>query len=348
MDHPDEETGSGELPVVAILHGDDPYSINQHLNALLDRCFGKERSLEQLNLTRLDGRQATDEELGSAANALPFLADKRVVVLTSPLSRLTSDAARKRFLALLEGLPSSTLLVLVIEDTLERKKGWKSFPSTHFVHRWVMAAGNRAKYELCQLPQPGEMPMYIRKTAQAQGGQFNPDAAAALAAHIGNDTQMAALEIDKLLTYVDRRRPVEAQDVEELTAQGSQVDVFAMVDALANGNSRQAIGFLHQLLEEQDPLSLFGMITRQFRLLIQARELMDEGRGSQIMTEMHQAPFLADKLAGQARRFSMAQLEDIYHRLLSIDEAIKTSQMPPDLALDTFVAEQSHSSKVSF
>lgn len=339
MDHPAVEARPDELPVVEILHGDDPYSINKHMNALLDRCFGEDRSLEQLNLTRLDGRQATDEELSSVANALPFLAEKRVVVLTSPFSRLTTDGTRKRFLTLLEGLPSSTLLVLIIEDTLDRKKGWKSFPPTHFVQRWVKTAGKRAEYVLCQLPQPGEMPRYIRETALALGGQFNPDAAAALAAHIGNDTQMAALEIDKLLTYVDHKRPVEAQDVEELTAQGSQVDVFAMVDALANGNSRQAIGLLHRLLEEQDPLSLFGMITRQFRLLIQARELMDEGRGGQIMTEMHQAPFVADKLAGQARRFSMAQLEDIYHRLLTVDEAMKTSQMPPDLALDTFVAE---------
>ena len=34
----------------------------------------------------------------------------------------------------------------------------------------------------------------------------------------------------------------------------------------------------------------------------------------------------------------MATLESIYRRLLDIDEAIKTSQIPGELALDTLVA----------
>jgi DNA polymerase III delta subunit len=48
---------------------------------------------------------------------------------------------------------------------------------------------------------------------------------------------------------------------------------------------------------------------------------------------------VADKLASQARRFNMDQLEAIYHRLLEMDEAMKSSQMPSDLVLDTFIAE---------
>ncbi|HEX9019497.1 MAG TPA: DNA polymerase III subunit delta [Anaerolineaceae bacterium] len=337
MDHP--IATASEKPVVEIIHGDDPYAIRRHIAELIANTFSQDKTLADYNVTRLDGRQASDDDLRSAANAIPFFTERRLVILTSPFSRLTSDAARKRFIALLDGLPSSTTLVLVIEDTLERR-GWKSFPATHFVQRWSKEAGKRAHITVCQLPPPNAMPEHIRKEARALKGQFSPEAAAALAAHIGNDTQLAALEIEKLLLSVDFKRPVEVQDVEELTAQGGQGDVFAMVDALAIGNSRQAIGMLHRLMEVQEPLSLFGMIVRQFRLLVQARELMDEGKGSQLAAEMHQVPFVADKLAGQARHFNMAQLEDIYHRLLLVDEAMKTSQMPQDLALDTFVAEQ--------
>lgn len=337
MDHP--IATASEKPVVEIIHGDDPYAIRRHIAELIANTFSQDKTLADYNVTRLDGRQASDDDLRSAANAIPFFTERRLVILTSPFSRLTSDAARKRFIALLDGLPSSTTLVLVIEDTLERR-GWKSFPPTHFVQRWSKEAGKRAHITVCQLPPPNAMPEHIRKEARALKGQFSPEAAAALAAHIGNDTQLAALEIEKLLLSVDFKRPVEVQDVEELTAQGGQGDVFAMVDALAIGNSRQAIGMLHRLMEVQEPLSLFGMIVRQFRLLVQARELMDEGKGNQLAAEMHQVPFVADKLAGQARHFNMAQLEDIYHRLLLVDEAMKTSQMPQDLALDTFVAEQ--------
>jgi DNA polymerase III delta subunit len=49
-------------------------------------------------------------------------------------------------------------------------------------------------------------------------------------------------------------------------------------------------------------------------------------------------PFVAGKVSRQARQFSLPTLEVIYHRLLEIDLAIKTSQMTGELALDTLLA----------
>ncbi len=334
-----ETSQPASKPVVYIFHGDDPFTIRRQVEAIT-RQMGDDPTIAEMNIPRLDGRQASEDELRSAANSMPFLAERRLVILSSPFTRLGTDAARKRFLAMLDGLPPSTALVLVVEDGLDRGK-WKSLPQveSNWLRKWLAAAGEKAYYRLFQLPRMNEMPEWVRKEARSQQGQFSPGAAAALVAHVGNDTQLASLEITKLLTYVDYKRPVEAEDVEELTAQAGQADVFEMVDALAGGNSRQAIGLLHRLLESQDPLSLFGMITRQFRLLLQAREVIDEGRGGQMASELHQHPFVAEKLSAQARRFDMDQLKDIYRRLLLLDEAMKTSQSPADLALDTFIAE---------
>lgn len=326
-------------PVVYVFHGDDPFTIKRHVETMIGQ-LSEDRSIADMNITRLDGRQSSDDDLFAAANAMPFLAERRMVILTHPFARLTTDAARKRFLGLLDGLPASTALVLAVEDELERGK-WKSLPAVdaNWMRKWISRAGDRAYYQLCSLPRMGEMAVWIRKEAESNKGKFTPEGAAALAAHVGNDTQLASMEIVKLLTYVDNKRPVDAGDVEEMTAQGGQADVFAMVDAMAVGNARQALHTLHRLLETQDPLSLFGMIVRQFRLLLQTRELLDEGRGAQISAELHVVQFVADKMAGQARYFSISQLETIYHRLLLLDETMKTSQMPSDVALDAFFAE---------
>jgi DNA polymerase III delta subunit len=40
----------------------------------------------------------------------------------------------------------------------------------------------------------------------------------------------------------------------------------------------------------------------------------------------------------QAHHFSLSILETIYHRLLNLDESIKTGQIEELLALDTFIA----------
>jgi DNA polymerase III delta subunit len=50
-------------------------------------------------------------------------------------------------------------------------------------------------------------------------------------------------------------------------------------------------------------------------------------------------PYAARISFEHARRFSMDDLESIYHRLLEIDTAMKTGGMPGDLALDVLVTE---------
>jgi len=165
-------------------------------------------------------------------------------------------------------------------------------------------------------------------------------AAAKLAEMVGADTRQAAQEVTKLLTYANWARPVMIPDVEAVSISTAEPDIFAMVDALAVGNSKAAQHMLHSLLENQDAFSLWGMVIRQFRLLLLAREVI-EARGGQ--REVEQAlgvhAFVAEKVFGQARRFTLPALENIYHKLLEIDEAAKTSQVTLDLALDMLVVE---------
>jgi DNA polymerase-3 subunit delta len=85
------------------------------------------------------------------------------------------------------------------------------------------------------------------------------------------------------------------------------------------------------------------MVVRQFRLLIQAREILD-GRGNQndVARALGVHPFVAEKAAQQASRFSIESLESIYRKLLTVDEGVKTSQITLDLAMDTLVVELTH------
>ena len=113
-----------------------------------------------------------------------------------------------------------------------------------------------------------------------------------------------------------------------------------MVDGLAAGNASRAMRLLVALLDETDPYLLFGMVVRQFRLLIQTRELLEEGASlERVARQLHLLNFVAKKLANQAGRFSMDGLRNVYHRLLELDEGTKTGQWPAELALEMLVAE---------
>jgi DNA polymerase-3 subunit delta len=181
---------------------------------------------------------------------------------------------------------------------------------------------------------------WIINEAKKQDGKIDPAAAAKLAEMVGVDTRQAGMEIAKLLAYVNWARPVQVSDVEAVCIVTSQQSVFDFVDALSQGNGNVAQKLLHRLLENEDPFSLWGMVVRQFRLLIQAREILD-GRGNKddVARALGVHPYVAEKTTAQANRFSIDSLENIYHRLLTIDEQVKTSQITLDLALDTLIVE---------
>jgi DNA polymerase-3 subunit delta len=190
------------------------------------------------------------------------------------------------------------------------------------------------------MPKRWEMPHWIESEAKKQGGRIDPDAAARLSEMVGQDTRIAAQELTKLLTYVNFERPIRLLEVEKVSLVSAQGSVFELVDALGQNDGKKAQRVLHQLLEDEEAFELWGMVIRQFRLLLQARELLDDrATVPEIQKELGLHEFVAQKVSSQAGRFTMSALEAIYHKLLEIDEAAKTSQVPLDLALDTLIVD---------
>lgn len=326
-------------PCVYLVYGDDRLVL-QAFEAELVKKMG-DPGLAELNITRLDGRTAALEDLQNAVLALPFLADRRLVILRSPsLAGREQDSRNARFLALLDSVPETTRLVLLVEDTWSGKDwDWEKLKSSHWLLKWARKAGPRVYIKEARLPAPASMPKWILDHAREMGGAFERPAAEQLAAYIGSDTSLAAQEMEKLFAYVNYSRPVEAEDVQLLTTAGAHADVFTLVDAMAAGERSRALHELEVLLQEQDPNTLFGMIARQFRLLIQARDLMDDGGTPRELEQLGIHSYVAGKLMVQARRFELGQLLAIYRRLLDVDEQVKSGQMPIELALEVFLAE---------
>lgn len=323
-------------PVIYIFHGDDEFAIGQALTGIIAQMG--DPSTAEMNITYLDGRSLNLDELVRTSRALPFLSNRRLVVVTDPLGSLKSNKDREKFKNILAGTPPTTALVVQITNPLVDARSRRS-GKTHWLEKWAAEQQDKAFLREYALPKGPQMANWIRQQAKESGGEFSHPAAALLGTFVGGDPRLAAQEIEKLLAYVNYQRPVEPDDVEYLVAYAGETSVFDMVDALGARNGREALRLLHHLLEEDDPLRLFGMVVRQFRLLLLTRELLDAGnREADIASALKTPGFVARKLVGQVRSFSLPQLEAIFHKLLDIDEAIKTGQIDGDVALDTLIA----------
>ncbi|MFM8321963.1 MAG: DNA polymerase III subunit delta [Chloroflexota bacterium] len=335
-------------PVVYLFHGDDEFAVSQAVGQLIDKMG--DRAMVEMNTTRLDGGTASLEQIVSAAAAVPFLAARRLVIVTNPAARYKDKTAHARFTDMLLRLPHSTALVLVSYAPLTSDRDRRS-NKLHWLERWALEHAFDAKDEkgLDQgkiallreftLPRGAALAKRLQEMTRERGGVMTPDAADLLGALVDGDVRLAANEIDKLLAYVNYARPVQPDDVQALTTDVGEGDIFAMVDALSSRDSRKALDLLERLLEYQEYYGIFGMIVRQFRLLLLARDALDRGAsGPELIKIVGGSSYVAGKMSEQARSFRLPDLERAYRRLLELDQAVKTSQVSDRIALETFVA----------
>jgi DNA polymerase-3 subunit delta len=340
-------------PRLYLLHGPDEFAAAEFLAALKDKLG--DPALAALNTTIFDGRSVTLAELRVVCDALPFLTPRRLVVVEGWLTRLlsrasaagepeadgeadaedtpraTSGGSAREIMASLVAyapqMPESTALVLVEPRDL---------PPGNV----VLKAAAQAEWGLVKqfpLVKGEALARWVRARAKAAGGEFSRAAAEALA-EVDDDPRALGNEIQKLLAYVDYARPVEIEDVQALTTVGSEAVIFDLVDALGQQRGPQAMRLLHNLLETQDPFYILTMIVRQYRLLLQARELLDARAGEgEVAAALKLSPYPAGKVCSQARNFTLDGLERIYRRLLEYDVSIKTGQIEAGAALDTLV-----------
>lgn len=328
-------------PTFYVFHGADEFTRAETL-ADFKRRLGPPDTVD-LNTTILDGGTLTLAKLRHACDAIPFLAEKRLVIVEGLLTRLAprkdrelSTSQRELLTTLadyLPRLPETTRLVF-IED--------KPLPARHSMLR-LARQEERGYVKRFDPPDAKVLPRWIEKRVRKYGGEIEPQAAQQLAAVVGTDLRLLDQEIIKLVTYTQSPtggQAITIADIEAVVPYAQAAVVFDLVDALGRRDGRTAAQTLHRLLDAgEHPLGLLAMIVRQFRLLIQVKELKAErATPRDIAKTLRLHPFPARKLHTQATHFTAAQLEAVYRHLLDTDVAIKTGKIDPEVALDLLVA----------
>ena len=336
--------------LIYILHGSDRFTRDEQVRGLKRRMLSE--ALGEYNLSVLSGSDLGLADLRTVADSLPFMGDRRLVIVEGILGRLAGQskpsARRGRgklakekaappkdadapspldaLLDYLQELPPTTALVFV-EYQLDTSGIERRLPK------------DRAHVRGYDRPRPSDLSSWIDRRVRHHKGKMEAAAVRQLAQLAPDDLGLLENEITKLVTYADGRT-VTTEDVELMSA-SPEVTVFALLDAIALGQRGKALGQLRSLFHRGERSeAILPQIASSLRRLIQARELLDFGvRGPELQRRLGVHPFLAEKTERQARGYRMDQLETALHLLLDTDRAIKTGEAEPELALELFICD---------
>jgi DNA polymerase-3 subunit delta len=320
-------------PTFYIFHGDDDLRIDEEVAAIVAKM--NEQPNGDLNTAHFDGTVDRVPDILGAALAYPFLADKRLVIIRNMLAWITRKGAgetgKQAVDALLDALPQLPEWARVV--FAERGK----LADSNKILKLAQSSPNG--YEKAFIAPKDSTQWIIKRAQDVYGARIEPAAATALASVTVGDLRRADNELLKLVSYAGDQ-PITEATVRLLTPYVAEASMFEMVDALAEGRGKAAVSLVQHLLDqESDVFGLYGMITRQFRLLLLAKEhLTSGGAPRDIASAISVHPYVAEKLAKQSRSFTLDQLETVYRALQDYDFKMKTGQIEPRLALDLLIA----------
>jgi DNA polymerase III subunit delta len=342
--------------MIYLFLGADDYLLSRKI-AELKRAMG-DAEMADLNVTTLEANQTSAADLLYHASTMPFLAERRMVIVNGYLAHLdkrmaaskgTDSAAYDEAAQLLPGIADlpDTCDLLFIESELDKRRHlWRGFAQKkESGERTLTGIADLIKakqivQEELATPDPKQLPAWINTHAKNLGIGIEGQAVQMLANFVGADLRRLENELQKLAAYASGRR-ITAADVQTMVSDASEGLIWDLTDALSQRDGRKAMRSLYELRRgDANPFYLLTMMARQYRILIKVKEAAHQGGGNEyeIAKQVGESPYPVKKAMQQTRAYTIAELEQIMDRLLTADHAMKTGA-DPETEIDVLVAE---------
>ena len=302
-------------------------AIDRIVNASVDKSF------LDLNLVKFDGMKVQFDEVMNACETMPFLSDKKVVIIyrTDFLGEKDDRESKKKFeefYKYIGNLPPYCILIMYYVFTDDREK----------------ASANIKKLEkICSVVKADKLKgdkLYKRVASifEERGKTIDKVLLKFFCDNVENNMDIIKNEIDKLISYTEGRDIVK-KDITKLLPEMNDDDIFDLVDYLSQKRPERAIDILNELIFRGENMAgILYMIVRQFKLLYSIKLGLEEGKNKDILTkELKLHPYICEKLVGQSKKFTLSQVRACMRLCLDTEKALKSSSGDKKLEMEMLI-----------
>lgn len=315
-----EDIKTGQLKQIYLLYGEESYLVRQYRDRLLSAMLG---GSDKMNVNRYEGKNVPLPEIIDMAETLPFFSDKRVILLEN--TELCRSGGEKLSEYLKDPAESSSFII--VEREVDKRSS---------LYKTIKKFGYAAEFGR----QDGKtLQKWVMGILRKERKQISQETLQIFLEGCGDDMENIRRELEKLLCYTLDREVVTREDVEAICVPQIQNHIFDMISAIANGNSEQALRLYYDLLAlREPPMRILSLITRQFNLLLQVKELAGKGYPQALIAEkvgLH--GFVAGKYMKQAAGFKMPFLRQALEDCAKADYDIKSGKVGEQLSVELLI-----------
>ena len=292
----------------------------------LDDGFG------DLNYIKLDGLTTTMDDILNACETMPFMSEKKVVVIyrANFLKDKTDSSGTKLYNMVkdyLKDVPSHTLLIMyyVFNDKRETAKKNKKIMALDKVTTVVQF--DKLKRD-----------RYYKKIEDIfieSGAKIGKVEVRYFAEKVQNNFDIIKREVDKLVNYTNGR-DIKREDIDKLLPSKNEDDIFDLVDLISQRKIEKAIDIMNDLLFKSDQhILIITSIEAQFKKLYVIKVGLSQGKKvNDFVSELRVPQFVCEKLINLSMKFSIKQLEELLKLCIETENRLKSSGVDKTMELE--------------
>ena len=327
------EIKKGKIDNSYIFCGLDEELIKEGISLVVNNTVDK--SLLDLNYIRLDGLTTTFDDIMNACETMPFMGDKKVVVVyrASFLKDKTDSAGTKTYndiLKYLKDLPPYTVLIMYYLFNDKRDTPKKSIK--------VKALDKVSKVVYFDKLKKDRYYKKVEEVFKEKGKEIGKIELRYFAEKVQNNFDIIRREADKLIAYTGDR-VISKNDIDRLIANSSEDDIFDLIDFISQKKVEKALDLLYELLSKSDQhMLIISNIENNFKRLYEIKILVQSGaRVNDISSKFKLPTFVCEKLMNQCSKFSVKQLQRLMEICLETENKIKTTGVDKNMEMELMI-----------
>ena len=313
----------GSLPSVLLFEGEEEQMKQDALSALRKTLLPA--GMEEMNEMILDDPE-TDQVI-AAAETLPFLADRRLIIIRDHPAITGRGEADDRLISYLPSVPSSAVLLFYCTGKPDaRKKIYTAVKKLGGIVTFARLSGS-------------ELTRFVTDAFHEAGKECDARTADYLIFTVGSDASLLLSEVAKIASYAGDRPSVTAEDVSTLATPSTECTVFQLVDAVVTGQKKRALILMkNQLLNGTEPTAMLAMLLRQYRFLQHIKIMQYEKQSREfIRSALGVPPFALDQYIRQASAYTGGQVKRAVRLCFDTEYGFKSGRLQVDSALEALI-----------
>ncbi|MCR5430242.1 MAG: DNA polymerase III subunit delta [Eubacterium sp.] len=308
---------------VYLLFGEEDYLKSAYAKQMIEAVTDG----NNMNETYYNGNDIDVNELVENAKSSPFFAEKKIIVAEN--TNLFSGEGEP-LAEFLPELPESTVMVLLERTVDKRTKLYKAVKEAGYI-----AEINKQAED--------DISVWAAKLFAKSKKRITKADMSYLIAMVGVDMEVLSNEIEKLVCYCIHKPVIKKEDIDAVCSKQLSVRIFDLMDQMSYKNQKKALDCYYELTtDKNEPYAILRMISRQFNLLLQAKDLKNRGmsRGD-IIKAMGQPYFVVDKCIKQSENFSIDDLKEGLKDSVETEDKIKKGLLDPNIGVELLIVKYS-------